>query len=82
MTSKISGLGSVMNVFGVQRIFMDGTADESKVITVEAECTVRAGELVLSEPLSLHGQVVKAKVWFLKDDFTPHSVNLYAPQEH
>jgi hypothetical protein len=67
-----------MNVFSVQRIALDGSADLAACVTVEAECTVKAGELVLSEPLSLHGQVVKAKVWYLKDDYTPQWVNLYA----
>lgn len=69
-----------MDIFSVQRICADGTPDQGACVTVEAQCTVRAGEIVLSEPLSLHGQVVKAKVWYLKEDYTPQSVILYAAE--
>ena len=67
-----------MEVFGVQRISKDENRASEKCLTVQAQCAVRAGEIVLAEPLSLHGEVVRAKVWCLKEDFTPHFVDLYA----
>jgi hypothetical protein len=69
-----------MDVFGVQPISKSGNRAPEECLTVQAQCAVRAGEIVLAEPLSLHGQVVRAKVWCLKDDFTPHFVDLYAVQ--
>jgi hypothetical protein len=76
---EVSFLNS-MEVFGVQRISRNGNQAADECLTVHAQCAVKAGELVLAEPLSLHGQVVKAEVWCLKDDFTPHFVDLYALQ--
>ena len=69
-----------MEVFGVQRISRDGSRTSDECLTVQAQCAVRAGEIVLAEPLALHGQVVRAKVWCLKDDLTPHFIELYAAQ--
>ena len=69
-----------MDVFGVQPISGDRNRLSGDCVTVQARCAVKAGELVLEEPLSLHGAVVRAKVWCLKDDFTPHYVDLYAAQ--
>jgi hypothetical protein len=69
-----------MDIFGVQRISKDGDNASDECLTVHAHCAVKAGEIVLAEPLSLHGHVVRAKVWCLKDDFTPHFVDLYAAQ--
>jgi hypothetical protein len=69
-----------MDVFSVQHVSTDGTPLSSDCVTVQALCAVKAGEVVLSEPLCLHGRVVRARVWCLKNDFTPHAVNLYAAQ--
>jgi hypothetical protein len=70
-----------MDVFSVQRVSRDGVVDASDCVTIQAQCAVRAGEVVLAERLSLHGEVIRAKVWTLKDDFTPHSISLYAAQQ-
>lgn len=67
-----------MELFSVQRIVGDQVDTLAGCITVEARCPVGAGELVLSQPLSLHGEVPLARIWYLKDDYTPQSVNLYA----
>lgn len=69
-----------IDVFSVQRVSSDGIVALGNCVSVEALCAVKAGEAVLSEPLSLHGQVVRAKVCMLKDDYTPYAVSLYAPQ--
>jgi hypothetical protein len=67
-----------MNVFSVQRTDANTDKGFGDCVTVEALCPVGAGELVLSEPLALHGSVLRAKIWFLKDDYTPQSVELYS----
>lgn len=69
-----------MEVFGVQRVSSDGKQASNECLTVQAQCAVKAGELAVGEPLSLHGQVLKAKVWCLRNDFTPHFIDLYAAQ--
>ena len=70
-----------MNVFSVQPAQADADNGFENCVTVEALCPVGAGEMVLSEPLALHGSVVRAKIWFLKEDYTPQSIELYAGQE-
>lgn len=67
-----------IEVLGVQRVSMDTELAIDECLTVQAQCAVKAGELVLAEPLSLYGRVIRAKVWYVKDDFTPHFVDLYA----
>ena len=69
-----------MDFFSVQRVSGDGMLVSPDCTTVQARCAVKAGEVVLSEPLCLHGQIVRARVWTLKDDFTPHAIDLYAAQ--
>lgn len=70
-----------MNVFSVQRTEARTGNGFGACVTVEALCPVGAGELVLSEPLALHGSVLRAKIWYLKADYTPQSVDLYAASE-
>ncbi|PXA99475.1 hypothetical protein DMC47_03075 [Nostoc sp. 3335mG] len=67
-----------MNVFSVQRVASDDSETLAPCVTVEARSPVQAGEAVLAERLALHGEIVRAKCWFLKEDFTPQSVQLYA----
>ena len=68
-----------MNLFSVQSIIADNENTKSGAcVTVEALCPVGAGELVLAEPLALHGSVLRAKIWYLNDDYTPRSIDLYA----
>ena len=65
---------SSLGLFSVQPVFGAG----SNCVTVEAQGPLQAGELVLSERLALFGEVARAKIWFLKDDWTPESVVLYS----
>jgi len=67
-----------MELFSVQRIIGKEAEPLGRCITVEAKCPLGAGEMVLAQPLALHGEVPLARIWYLKDDFTPESVNLYA----
>lgn len=67
-----------MELYSVQRITGDAVESLASCVTVEAQCPVGAGELVLSQPLALHGDTVLARIWYLKEDYTPQSVNLYA----
>ncbi|WIJ24456.1 hypothetical protein [Devosia sp. RR2S18] len=58
----------------------EGAIELSECIQVKASCPVKAGEVALREKLALHGKQLRAKVWFLREDFTPQSVLLYAAE--
>jgi hypothetical protein len=68
-----------LGLFSVQRIEMQ-QGQASSCVTVEAKGPLQAGELVLAEPLQLSGRVVRAKIWYLRDDWTPQSVSLYSAE--
>jgi len=53
--------------------------DDGGLISTDASSALKAAEKVLGEAVTLHGNVPRAKVWAMNDDFSTTLITVYSP---